>query len=134
MSDPRDFERPGYRDPDLDPVHQRPLDPVDPAEPARGSNAMWGWIAGIAIVIILGALIFGPNRSGDDQTALQNNPAANSVITAPPATGTAINRNPPPPEAMPPENSAQTAPDPTPPVTTGQGSGADTGNGAPGQQ
>ena len=118
MSDPRDFDRPGYRDPNLDPAIQRPLDPVDPAEPARSSNAMWGWIAGIAAVVILGALIFGPNRTSENQTALQNEPAPNSVITAPPATGTAINRAPPPAEAMPPES----APQAIPPTTTGLGS------------
>ncbi len=79
MSDPRDFRS--------DPLHRDDLNRPMPAEDygnARSSNAMWGWIAGIVFVVVVMALIFSPGFTGDSQTALNNEPAANSVTVAPP--------------------------------------------------
>lgn len=69
MSDPR-FDRDELN---------RPVD--GDFDRARGSNAMWGWIAGIVFLVIVMALVFGPGSTGDNQTALNDRPAANSMTT-----------------------------------------------------
>ena len=68
----RDPARPGYRDPNL------------PADSQPWSNATWGWIAGIAVVVLV--LIFAFS-TGSDRTA--------SNATNPPATTTGQGGTPP---------------------------------------
>ena len=101
MSDPR-YTDPRYQPPPIqDPDRARQLGQME------STNAMWGWIAGGVVVVLLLLFIFG--RSPDiSNTASVNGPS-------PPATtGQAIPRSPPPPAA------AQ-APRPAPSTTTGQG-------------
>jgi hypothetical protein len=70
MSDPRD---PNY-------PYQRHYEDVS----ARSTNAIWGWIAGLVFLVIILALIFGPNWSNSpNQTA--GNPPAQTTGSAPPA-------------------------------------------------
>ena len=104
MTDPRDYDqRPGLEDPEIR--------DFDAEARARSNNAMWGWIAGGAFLVIIIALIFGTTGSGDNQSALNERPASNSVMNNPPATSTPIDRSA-PPAAVPPAQG---------PATTGQG-------------
>jgi hypothetical protein len=103
MSDPR------YTDPQYDPLRVR-----EDTERARklgqieSTNAMWGWIAGGVIVVLLLLFIFG--RSPDTSNTAQNGPI-------PPAATTGAA---PPPNPAPPSSARAPAPAPT---TTGQGQG-----------
>ena len=78
MTDPRDTN-PRYDDP-----------PNSNLSSERGSRAMWGWIAGIAVVILV-AFILAAGWNGDTNTA-SNPPAATTgagpaMQAVPPATG-----------------------------------------------
>ncbi|HEY5280475.1 MAG TPA: hypothetical protein VIJ67_12025 [Pseudolabrys sp.] len=75
MTDPR------YTDPPTDP---RFRDPVLRDDTSRG-GAMWGWIAGIAVLIlIVFVLIGGWNGSGTNTASnAPNNPAATTTGSAP---------------------------------------------------
>jgi len=99
MTDYRDPNRPPYRDPDL-----------STAQP--WSNATWGWIAGIAVVVLVLIFAFG---SGSDRMATDKG--------SPPAT--AGQRSIPPPGGVGPKSEAPSnqpatprpapSPDPAPP-------------------
>src|SRR4051812_36973367 len=90
MSDPR-FTDPGNRDPIAGPT-----DPMlrDPIEAERTGGAMWGWIAGIAVLVLIAFVLVGGwgwgGRSG-------TNTAANAPASAPATTGTGGNNAAPPP-------------------------------------
>ena len=77
MSDPR-YTDPRLNDPANDPLHVPP--------PARDSGgAVWGWIAGIAVVVLIAfVLIGGWNGGSTNQTA--SNPAASTTGSAPIST------------------------------------------------
>jgi len=94
LSDPRytnpDPTAPRGRDPtisDPDPMIR------DPLERDRTGGAMWGWIAGIAVLILIAfVLVGGWGRTGGNGT----NTAANTpASTAPATTGAAPNGAPP---------------------------------------
>jgi hypothetical protein len=84
-----------------DPRHTDPRDsdpyPSSNLRAERGNAAMWGWIAGIAAVVLL-AFVLAAGWNNDPQTASQTPPAT---------TGSGA--------------TTQTAP---PPATTGSGAGA----------
>jgi hypothetical protein len=95
-----------YQDPD--PLRNRDTDPRlnanrDPRE-TGASNAMWGWIAGIAVLVLMLVFLFGSNSQNTQTSDNANRPA----ITTPP-NNSAMSPRP-------------TMPAPTPPETTGQGS------------
>ena len=76
MTDPR-FTDPRYSDPQLsDPVIRRD----------ESTGGMWGWIAGVAVLVLIGFLIVaGWDNKG---TTASNNPspAATSKTVTPPST------------------------------------------------
>ncbi len=94
MSDPR-FTDPRSRNPIVGPT-----DPLlrDPAEPERTGGALWGWIAGIAVLILIAFILVGGwgwgGRSGTNEAA--NAPASAPAI-APATTGAGDNNTGPPP-------------------------------------
>jgi hypothetical protein len=107
MSDPR-FDRDELN---------RPVD--GDFDRSRSSNAMWGWIAGIVFLVIVMALVFGPASTGDNQSAMNDRPAANSMTTGAGAPNsvtpnTQISRPAPAPSGI--------GTNPATPSTTGQGS------------
>lgn len=85
-----------------DPAVSRPEPmPRDPVERDRTGGAVWGWIAGIAVLILIGFIVVGGwgssgNRTGTNTAA--NSPAATAparaTTGAAPSTGTGA---PPPP-------------------------------------
>ena len=61
-----------------------------PLERNRGGNAMWGWIAGLAVLILIGFIVVGGWGSGSrtgNQTAA--NAPAPATTAAPATTGAA---------------------------------------------
>jgi len=78
-----DYRDPNYRDPDRPPYRDPDVSPA--ARP--WSNATWGWIAGIAVVVLLLIFAFG---SGSDRVATDKNspPATTGQRTVPPPGGT----------------------------------------------
>ena len=81
MSDPS-FTDPRSRDPIAGPT-----DPMlrDPVERDRTGGAMWGWIAGIAVLILIAFILVGGWGWGDRSGI---NTAANAPAAAPTTTGT----------------------------------------------
>ncbi len=93
MSDPNlNRPRPGEPLPgraSVDPNDPIPMEPA-PVREARGGGMMWGWIAGIAVVVLVLAFMFG--NTGPQQTANTTPPAATTSRTTPapaPAPSTA---------------------------------------------
>src|SRR6476659_4143942 len=102
-----------YQDPDPlrpDPLRERDLDrnvQIDSSSIERdyGSNAMWGWIAGAVVLVLLLVFLFGGSNEGTNTAS--NQPGASApVINTPPETN--------------PANAPR--PDSPTPSTTGQGS------------
>jgi len=79
-----DYRDPNYRDPN------RPgyRDPSAPMDQQAWSSATWGWIAGVAVVVLVLIFAFGGGR---EQTATNpSNPPATTGqgnVPAPPAGG-----------------------------------------------
>ncbi len=101
-----DYRDPNYRDPNL----SGNRDPSAPLDQQAWSSATWGWIAGIAVVVLVLIFAFGGGR---EQTATD---------TASPPTTTG-QRNVPAPPASGPKTDAPTmnrpapVPAPTPPAS-----------------
>lgn len=72
------------RDPDL---NTRPAMQSDMGQRASGFNAMWGWIAGAVVLVLVLVFLFG-GAQNTATTDINNSPAAPS-ITTPPAGSTA---------------------------------------------
>jgi hypothetical protein len=78
-----------------DPTIARPAPTLrDPVERDRTGGAMWGWIAGIAVLILIGFIVVGGwgsgSRTGTNTAA--NTPASTApapATTGAPATGAA---------------------------------------------
>ncbi len=94
-----------YQDPD--PL-RRDLDPkLNPdLRDASESNVMWGWIAGIAALLLVLVFLFGSSTENTRTTDIRN-PSSPMTSPAPPANTGITPR-------------AGTIPAPTPPETTGQ--------------
>jgi hypothetical protein len=94
-----DYRDPNYRAPN------RPAYPeADPSEGQAWSNATWGWIAGIAVAVLVLIFIFG---SVDQRTATDQ--------SSPPAATTGQRANPPaPPSRVPNEAPTMIRPAPAP--------------------
>lgn len=95
-------DRDPLRDPDLN-----PRDPNMQYEVRRdsGFNAMWGWIAGAVVLVLVLVFLFGGSQN-TATTDINNSPAAPSITT--------------------PSNNTANAParsTPAPSETTGQGQG-----------
>lgn len=89
-----------YQDPD--PLRDRDIDPrLNPNVPNFGSSSMWGWIAGMAVLVLLLVFLFGSGAQNVQTTDSTLSPAAPTITTP---------RGTPPPAA------------PAPAETTGQGS------------
>jgi hypothetical protein len=72
-----------YQDPD--PLRDRDLDRNAQINREYGSNAMWGWIAGAVVVVLMLVFLFG--GTNDTNTA-SNTPSA-PIVNTPPANNTA---------------------------------------------
>jgi hypothetical protein len=70
-------------DPTLDPMVR------DPAERDRTGSAMWGWIAGVAVLILIGFIIVGGWGSGSRTGTNTASNAPASTAPAPATTGAA---------------------------------------------
>jgi hypothetical protein len=97
MSDPRDPLNP--RNPD--PYGRPQSDPIY-RERATGPSAMWGWIAGAVVIVLVLAFVFGMQNTSDT--------ASDTTVTPPVTTGQA-----PAPATTPPATTGQ-APSATPPA------------------
>lgn len=84
------------RDPELDRDLNMRTDPYT----ERRSNAMWGWIAGAVVLVLLLVFLFGGTQN-TTTADINNSPAAPS-ITAPSGNNTA-----PPPNRSPTETTGQ---------------------------
>ena len=111
-----------YQDPD--PLRDRNLDPnrnpnLDPTlERDYGSNAMWGWIAGAVVLVLL--LVFMCGGSNETNTA-SNQPRTNAPLVNPPPANNVANAprgNTAPPASS--ETTGQSTPSPSAPNTTQQ--------------
>jgi hypothetical protein len=91
MSDPR-YTDPRSTDPRLnDPADPRFSDPVVRRE--QNSGSMWGWVAGIAVLALIGFIMVAGWNSGPNTTASTNPPPATTASTpmrnvTPPASTT----------------------------------------------
>jgi hypothetical protein len=90
-----------YQDPDPlrpDPLRERDLDrnvQIDSSiERDYGSNAMWGWIAGAVVLVLMLVFLFGGSNTGTNTASNQptapvvNTPPANNIANAPRANTT----------------------------------------------
>ena len=73
-----------YQDPD--PLRDRDFTPRTDLRRDSGFNAMWGWIAGAVVLVLVLVFLFGGTQN--TTTDINNSPAAPS-ITTPPANNTA---------------------------------------------
>ncbi len=89
-----------YQDPD--PL-RRGLDPSlnrnsDLRANADASIAMWGWIAGIVVLVLMLVFLFGSVTENTRTTDINRSPAAPMITAPPPNTATAPSRAPSPSE------------------------------------
>jgi hypothetical protein len=103
-----DYRDPNYRDPMRPAMH----DPSEVTGAQPWSNATWGWIAGIAIVVLVLAVML----SGGDSTRTADQPANPPTTTgqrtaplAPPSDAPTMNR-PAPAPVIPPAPAPATPP------------------------
>jgi hypothetical protein len=85
-----------YQDPD--PLRERDLDrnvQIDRSlERDYGSNAMWGWLAGAVVLVLMLVFLFGGSNEGTNTASNQptapvvNTPPANNIANAPRANTT----------------------------------------------
>ncbi len=76
-----------YQDPD--PLRDRNLDPM--ADRDYGANAMWGWIAGAVVLVLLLVFMFG--GSNETNTASNQPRTSAPIINTPPANNMANPRS-----------------------------------------
>lgn len=79
-----------YQDPD--PLRDSDLDRDARIDRNYGSNAMWGWIAGAVVLVLMLVFLFGgtgdnANTASNQSTApVVNTPPANNIANAPRGT------------------------------------------------
>ena len=103
-----------YQDPD--PLRERDLDRNVRMEPelnrGYGSNAMWGWIAGAVVLVLMLVFLFG---GSNETTTTASNKTSAPIVNTPPANNIA---NAPRANTMPPASSETTgqssSPSPSP--------------------
>jgi hypothetical protein len=78
-----------YQDPD--PLRDRDLDPNAATRSdlrrESGSNAMWGWIAGAIVLVLMLVFLFGGTQNPTTTDA--NNAPSQATVNTPPANNTA---------------------------------------------
>jgi len=86
MSDPRFSDDPRFTSPEQRMREER-LDPtLDPIERERSGGAVWGWVAGIAVLVLIAfVLIGGWGSGGGNNTASNNRIPASTTGSAPSA-------------------------------------------------
>ena len=100
-----------YQDPD--PLRDRNLDPtrspnLDPSlDRDYGSNAMWGWIAGAVVLVLLLVFMFGGSNETNTASNQRTSPVVNTPPAANPANAPRANTTPP---AAPAETTGQSTP------------------------
>lgn len=78
----------------------------------RGSNSMWGWIAGAVVVVLMLVFLFG----GSNQTNTASNSPSAPIVNTPPANNIAnAPRNNLPPGSTSTETTGSASPSMTPP-------------------
>src|SRR5262245_59460112 len=102
-----------YQDPD--PLRDRDLDSSARIDRDYGSNAMWGWIAGAVVLVLLLVFLFGGGTTDNTNPAsnqgasapVVNTPPANQMVNQPrgsmnpPAASETTGQTPPPPSPSP---------------------------------
>ena len=79
-----------YQDPD--PLRDPELDREARIDRDYGSNAMWGWIAGAVVLVLMLVFLFGGTTDGTNTASNQpnapvvNTPPANNIANAPRGT------------------------------------------------
>jgi hypothetical protein len=79
-----------YQDPD--PLRDRDLDREARIDRDYGSNAMWGWIAGAVVLVLMLVFLFGGTTDSTNTASNQpnapvvNTPPANNIANAPRGT------------------------------------------------
>lgn len=92
MSDPR-FTEGSFPDPIPPPTDPRLGAPV---EPFRTGGALWGWIGGIAVLILIAFILVG-GWGGGERSGTNTAANAPAPATAPATTGAGDNTGTPPP-------------------------------------
>jgi hypothetical protein len=97
-----------YQDPD--PLRNSDLDRTARIDRDYGSNAMWGWIAGAVVLVLLLVFMFGGSNetntaSNQPNAPVVNTPPANNIANAPRGSTT-------PPASS--ETTGQSSPRPSP--------------------
>ena len=101
-----------YQDPD--PLRDTDLDTRNARiESEYGSNAMWGWIAGAVVLVLMLVFLFG----GSNETNTASNQPNAPVVNTPPANNTA---NAPRSNTTPPASSETTGQSTRPPSSPQQ--------------
>jgi hypothetical protein len=92
-----------YQDPD--PLRDPDLGRTSRHERAYGSNAMWGWIAGAVVLVLMLVFLFGGTTDNTNTADTRSSPSASApVVNPPPANNIA---NAPRPAAPPAETTGQ---------------------------
>jgi hypothetical protein len=87
MSDPRFSDDPRFTSPEQR-MREEQMDPtLDPIERERSGGAVWGWVAGIAVLILIAfVLIGGWGGGGNNNTASNDRPAPTSTTGSAPSS------------------------------------------------
>ena len=95
MSDPSFSDDPRFTSPEQRMREER-LDPtLDPIERERSGGAVWGWVAGIAVLVLIAFVLIGGwggggnNIASNNRTPASTTGSAPSTPPAPPTTGSA---------------------------------------------
>jgi hypothetical protein len=76
-----------YQDPDL---RDRELRSSRVRDRDYGSNAMWGWIAGAVVLVLMLVFLFGGTTENTNTADMRSQPSANApVVNTPPANNIA---------------------------------------------
>jgi hypothetical protein len=106
-----------YQDPD--PLLNRDLDRNAQVDRDYGSNAMWGWIAGAVVLVLMLVFLFG----GSNETNTAANQPSAPIVNTPPANNMANGQrgnSTPPASSETTGQSSSPRPSPAPSPSTGQ--------------